>query len=73
MRHNPRQQSQVAGDNPAGRTRNRVRHSQDKSSDGPDMNTQPQAERPGTSRGTGPQCQSQSQPQSNLKPYAQEH
>ena len=54
MRHYSRQPSQVAGDNPAGRTRNRVRHSQDKNSNAFDMNTQPQAERHGTSSGINP-------------------
>ena len=54
MRHNSRQPSQVAGDNPAGRTRNRVRRSRDKNPDVPDMITQPQAQRPGSSSGIGP-------------------
>ena len=48
------QSSHIAGDNPAGRTRNRVRQSRDKNPDAPDMNTQPHAERTITSSGIGP-------------------
>ena len=53
MRHNPRQPSQVAGDNPAGRTRNRVRQNRNQNPDVFQMNSQLQAQRPETSSEIG--------------------
>ena len=47
MRHNPRQPSQVARDNPAGRTRNRFRESRAKNSNVLNMSGKPQAQRAG--------------------------
>lgn len=45
MRHNLEQPFQVAGDNSAGRTRNRVRQSRDQNPNMPDMSVQPQMQR----------------------------
>ena len=47
--------------------------SDNKNPDAPAMNTQPQAQRAGTSSVICSQCQSQSQPQSNLTPHALKH
>ena len=54
MRQNPRQPSQLACDNPAGRTRNRIIASQAQNSNVLDMSTKPQAQRTGLSTGAGP-------------------
>ena len=54
MRHNPRQQSQVTGDNPAGRTRNRTRVNRAQNSNVFDMTGRPKTQRTGPSTGTGP-------------------
>ena len=54
MRHNPRQPSQVAGDNPAGRTRNQTRENRAQNSNVLDMTGRPQTQRIGPSIGTGP-------------------
>ena len=54
MRHNSRQPSQVAGDNPAGRTRNRTRKNRAQNSNVLDMTGRPQTQRIGPLTGTGP-------------------
>ena len=54
MRHNSRQPSQVAGDNSAGRTRNRTRENLAQNSNVLDMTGRPQTERIGPSTGTNP-------------------
>ena len=56
MRHNHRQPSQVAGDNPACRTRNRTRESRAQNSNALDMTGQPQTQN-GPSTGVGPPAQ----------------
>ena len=53
MRHNPRRPSQAAGDNTAGRTRNRIKESRVQDPNDLDMSGPSQAQRPGPSR-TGP-------------------
>ena len=44
MRHNPRQPSQVAGDNPVGRTRNRTRENRVQNSNVFDTTGRPQTQ-----------------------------
>ena len=56
MRHNPRRPSQAAGDNPAGRTRNRVKGGRGQNPNELDMSGLSQAQRPGPSR-AGPPAQ----------------
>ena len=51
MRHNPRQPSQVAGDNPADCTRNRIKQNRAKNPNVLDMSSQPQASKFSTSTG----------------------
>ncbi len=54
MRYNPRQPSQVAGDNPAGRTRNRIRQNRAQNPNVLNISGQPQASKPGPSTAVGP-------------------
>ena len=54
MRQNPRQPSRVAGDNPAGRTRNRTRENRAQNSNVLDMTGRPHTQRIGSSTGTVP-------------------
>ena len=56
MRHSPLQPSQVAGDNPAGRTRNRTRENRAQNSNVLDMTGRTQTQRIGPSTGTGLQA-----------------
>ena len=56
MRHNPRRPSQAAVDNPAGRTRNRIKESRVQDPDELDMSGPSQTQRPGPSR-IGPPVQ----------------
>ena len=54
IRHYPRQPSESTGDNPAGRTGNRIKKNRAQNPNVHDMSSQPQTQKPGTLTRVGP-------------------